>query len=285
MISDKITDLQLEQFLLNELPEEEMEIISEMTESDPLLKDRIEKIKRSDLEILEKYPAEMMKIRIREGIISMQKNPVNKTAGLTEQEIRHSTIRIKGFLAGKSRRALYSLTAASLTAAAALIMFLYVPGIMNLSTNNMDNDIVRIKGMQPGLFILRKAGSRTEQIENLSKAFKGDLLQIGYTSTGDYRYGVILSIDGRGAVTLHYPESENSDTLLQTNRKVMLQRAYELDDSPGFEKFILILSRDPVDVKSIIEKAKVLAESGEGSLNDSITASGTMSEYSLTLKK
>ena len=70
----------------------------------------------------------------------------------------------------------------------------------------------RIKGTEkidvskPHILVHRKVNDTVELLESGDEAKAGDLLQIAYVSAGA-DYGVILSIDGRGVVTLHYPES------------------------------------------------------------------------------
>jgi hypothetical protein len=65
----------------------------------------------------------------------------------------------------------------------------------------------------------------------------------------------------------------------------MLKRAYELDDSPYFEKFMLLLSEKPIVVKSVLEKAKILAQSRESTLNGQLKSEGGFLEFSLTVNK
>jgi hypothetical protein len=71
---------------------------------------------------------------------------------------------------------------------------------------------------------------------------------------------VILSVDGRGVVTLHYPESEDKDPILDQYKKTFLSTSYELDDAPDFERFFFITSKSEIDVQAILNSAKVLAK-------------------------
>ncbi len=286
----KYTDFQLEQFLLNELPDEIMDNIRIQIQTDSELKSRVDKLKNSSSDILEKYTADLMAAKIRSGIMLEKEKIYASASGVQKNNlaVKDNTPFMKIFsdyFKGKSLKLVYSISAASVATLAAFVIIFNLPGIFTGSIPVKDDDVIRIKGMEPGISIHRKTGSSIEKLKDMAKASRGDLLQIGYISTGEYKYGTILSIDGRGSVTLHFPESESGETLIKLNRKVMLKRAYELDDSPYYEKFILIISVKPIDVKSVIEKAKILAQSRESALNGQLTADGSSLEFSLTLKK
>ena len=98
-------------------------------------------------------------------------------------------------------------------------------------------------------------------MEEAEKALPGDLLQLAYVSAGD-THGIILSIDGRGVVSLHFPEARNASTRLEINREIFLPNAIELDDAPDYERFFLITSPGPLDVSSVLESAGDLAAGG-----------------------
>jgi hypothetical protein len=68
---------------------------------------------------------------------------------------------------------------------------------------------------------------------------KGDTLQLGYVAAGR-RFGVIASIDARGTVTLHLPETPGPAAALERDGERALAHAFELDDSPGFERFVFV---------------------------------------------
>lgn len=290
MKSYKFTDFQLEQFLLNELPDEMMENIRMQIHTDSELKSRVDELKNSSSDILEKYRADLMAVKIRSGLMLENEKIHASVSGTSQNNLtakdNNSFMKIfSDYFKGRSPKLIYSISAASVSVMAAFVIFFNLPGIFTGNIPVKNDDVTRIKGMEPGISIHRKTGSSIEELKDMTKASQGDLLQIGYISTGEYKYGTILSTDGRGSVTLHFPESESGETLIKVNRKVMLKRAYELDDSPDYEKFILIISKKPIDVKSIIEKAKILAQSRESALNGQLTADGSSLEFSLTLKK
>jgi len=70
------------------------------------------------------------------------------------------------------------------------------------------------------------------------------------------RFGIIASIDARGRVTLHLPESPGPAVALDRDGERALPHAYELDDSPGFERFFFVTSDAPFATPEIAESLK-----------------------------
>jgi hypothetical protein len=145
-------------------------------------------------------------------------------------------------------------------------------------------EITRLKGMESGLYVYRKKNSGVEILKDGSSAAAGDLLQMSYISTED-SYGVILSIDGRGTVTLHYPRNLGAEPKLKTNSKVILPYAYELDDAPDFERFFLILSPSIIDVKEVMHAAELLARSPGRSRKEKIQLDESVTQISVLIVK
>jgi hypothetical protein len=129
-----------------------------------------------------------------------------------------------------------------------------------------------VKG-PPSLRIHRKTASGAELLSRQAVVRKGDTLQIGYIAAGK-RYGVIASVDGRGTVTLHLPESPGPAAPLEQGGAHALPHSYELDDSPGFERFVIVASDTP------FATAEVMAALKRG---DPLPASLVVSQ--LTLRK
>ena len=100
---------------------------------------------------------------------------------------------------------------------------------------------IGIKGFKPSLRIHRKIKAGSELLRAGALVRKGDTLQVGYMAAGR-RFGVIASIDARGTVTLHLPESPGPAAALERDGERALAHAYELDDSPGFERFVFVTS-------------------------------------------
>lgn len=112
-----------------------------------------------------------------------------------------------------------------------------------------DNDIL-LKGHSRRLAIHRigKAGAEALRLSNGDSAASGDLLQVG-TLAGPKRYVAILSLDGRGQITRHIPESGDSGVLVASSLEA--PHSYQLDDAPAFERFVLVESKTAFDLASI----------------------------------
>ena len=110
-----------------------------------------------------------------------------------------------------------------------------------------------IKGGMPHLSVFRNGGDREEELTDGDVARKGDVLQLAF-STGGAQSLLICSVDGRGAVTRHYPLGEEN-TLVSRGQRVLLPVAFELDDAPGYEKFFLVWSTEPaqMDVATVCD--------------------------------
>lgn len=154
--------------------------------------------------------------------------------------------------AGARRRVLLPALAA---VAAGVVAVLLVP-------RQPDSDGNRIKGMAPHLEVYRKpAAGEPETLPAGSAVRAGDLLQLSYVASGA-AYGVVVSVDGRGAVTLHLPEGGGRAVALRRGGAVALAHAYQLDDAPGFERFFLVTGRTPFDSATVLEAARRIASLG-----------------------
>ena len=94
---------------------------------------------------------------------------------------------------------------------------------------------------------------------------EGDTIQLAYTVPGNAEastplYGVIFSIDGRAALTLHYPSPADGAARLAAGKRTVLDEAYTLDDAPRFEAFFMVVSAEPPDVNAVLDKARLLAK-------------------------
>jgi len=292
---DQIPDIYIEQYLLNELPENLRKEMNELIMAENSLRDRIENLKESNKSILSGYPAEFMISEIEKRAKSIKSaaesaaEPENHQAENSANQARSVIINFsiknlyKKISGASSRR--YTLSLAS-AAVIILVVFFMVPGLRITDRFNTEYETdVRIKGLESKLVIYRMKGKEIEELKNFDIARKGDIIQLGYIATDKYRYGTIISIDGRGTVTLHHPESTENQNELTINKKIILNKSYELDDSPSFERFIMILSTEPVHTSDIISKAKKLAISRESSLNGPIDAGKETIEFSSVIKK
>lgn len=128
----------------------------------------------------------------------------------------------------------------------------------------------RIKGLEPELTIfMQDAAGGASELPDGATVYENASLQVAFRSAG-YRHAAIISIDGRGVVTLHTPSSPMSPTAIDDGGEVLLPWAYILDDAPLFEDFYLALSNDPIDVSRLIEIAERAATSGRRDLTQTV---------------
>ena len=133
---------------------------------------------------------------------------------------------------------------------------------------------IGIKGdLKPVLRIYRKTRSGSELLSAQASVHRGDTLQIRYVAAGK-RFGVIASVDARGLLTFHLPESEGPAVALDRDGERALPHAYELDDSPGFERFFFVTSNAPFTTAEIAQALR----SGSG-------LPVPLASFELTLKK
>jgi hypothetical protein len=158
------------------------------------------------------------------------------------------------------------LLAPTLVAAAALVWISVRDEPPTLATHveiidDGEPEQTRIKGgVEPHLVIDRRTAAGHERLVADQLVRPGDLLQVSYVPAGR-RHGVIVSIDGAGAVTLHHPEAPGASPVLSEGSEVPLAHSYELDDAPGFERFVFV-TRDgqPPTVDEVMRAAERLAE-------------------------
>lgn len=232
----------LERFVLGELPKAEMDRIESRIQKEPNLKEEIERLRHSDREILEHYPASVMVREITEGVNALCPG---KPSLPSRTFFRTGPV--------------FATVAAALLISFSLILFR--PFSSSHARPDPDN---RVKGIAsidpavPSLHVFRRKQGDVEELRNGAGAVAFDLLQLGYTA-GGFRFGIIFSIDGNGTVTLHYPYDSGQNPLLIHKKLVFLNNSYELDRAPEYERFFFIYSLNELDVKKILRAADRLA--------------------------
>ena len=111
-----------------------------------------------------------------------------------------------------------------------------------------------IKGPQQTakLAIYRKGSDGPDRLAPGTKVRAGDVLQLAYVSSGR-AFGVVASVDARGTITWHLPEGEGTASPLAPRGETHLPHAYRLDDSPGFERFVLVTSDQAFSTEAVRE--------------------------------
>jgi hypothetical protein len=123
-------------------------------------------------------------------------------------------------------------------------------------TDEVPREIIGVKGeVKPVLRIYRKTASGSELLRAHAAVHRGDTLQIRYLAAGK-RFGVIASIDARGEITFHLPEAPGLAVALDRDGERALPHAYELDDSPRFERFLFVTSDAAFATAEVVQALK-----------------------------
>ncbi|MCP4896757.1 MAG: ActD-like protein [bacterium] len=237
LTSALFSDFELERYRLGELSETRMTVLKHRLIEDEELQGRLKKLESSDQELLERHPARLTVAGIR-----------GRLEGHTHQPPpMRNPLRIRLWVAP-----------ALLTAAILVVVILPRAPLVQESPRvaESEEDSIRIKGLQPELVLFRKTAAGSEHLHDGANAIDGDLIRIGYQAAGR-PYGVIVSLDGRGVVTLHYPrQGKHADQL--DSGMVLLNFAYELDDAPAFERFYFVTSDRPFEVSVVLQAVQSL---------------------------
>lgn len=242
--STSIPDLLIEQLALGEGHGPTIETVAERFRI-PVdeMRQRIAELKASNQVILDAYPAKQVRAQLETRLANSQRPTWRRSVYL-------------GLLAS--------------TATAALLVWVWQPVVDTRSEQAplgqppIDQWIVRSKGTSK-LFVYRQSDhGAAERLESGGRADAGDVVQLAY-SVSNAQYGVVLSIDGAGHVTLHFPSNQRESTALAT-KPTILPYSFRLDAAPGFERFVFITSDHPLDVNQVLEAARETAGSSDGPL-------------------
>lgn len=265
MNEEAISEYYLERYALGELPNEKKEEIHRLSSAIPEIQAALERIETSNQEILDLYPSPTVKAGLLARLEDMRKKPFP----------------FKRFLAIAS------------AASVLLILVLVLPRIKHeprsMAPGTKTDDIL-VKGIplvdlsRTQLLVYRKIRDKVENLSDGDKAKTGDLLQLAYVTTRD-SFGMILSIDGRGTVTLHFPESDGRSTKLDPGKQSLLPHAFELDDAPKFERFFFLTSDSPIDVARVLEEARDLAKQPEQVQTKDLDLPQDLVQYSILILK
>jgi hypothetical protein len=274
----EISDLTLEQYALGELAPEKESRVRAALESDAALRARLEALRESDRQILAAYPAEQMAAAIRARLEAGR--------GLR----RRDADRARQFPRQRAARRAPPLALALPIAAAALLFisfFTVRERVLPQLATSM-TEATRLKGVRPHLTVYRKTAGGAEELASGQPARQRDVLQISYTAA-DARYGVIVSLDGRGTLTWHLPPgaagAPGAAPALTRQGEVVLSSAYELDDAPGFERFFLVYSAASFDARVVEQAVRKLASRSAGAESAALALPPSLKQYSVVLKK
>ena len=232
----RVPDLLLERYRLGEMTPDEGAAFERRLHGDEELRQRLRALDASDEEIRRRYPAEVLGSQVRRRLEAGAKD-APRTAGARFFGLRWRTVAV---LAG-------------------VLVLAVLVGPPLLGPDDDPGD--RVKGLDPTLLLFRKTPEGSEPLKDGAAARAGDLIRIGYRAAGE-RWGVIVSVDGRGVVTQHLPRDGAQAARLSTESQALLDFAYELDDAPRWERFYFVAGSAPFDATPVIEAARGVAAPG-----------------------
>lgn len=268
--SKKTPSWLIERAAQGELDSAEMaELRSRLLAEGRSLDDELEKLRQSNHQILKQLPREMMGAAIRRRAVEAQ--------------------RVHG-----SR---LSMLFRPLAAAGALGLIVLVA--RGLGDHGIDGPLLEqssekttIKGDEarsPRLLVYRQrpgGGRDSELLFDGARGGRGDLLQLAYDKAPEGLFGVLVSLDGAGKVTQHLPEEGARQALpLIAFRELRLPSAYELDDAPGFERFVLVTASQPFAVTIAFDAAHALARRGAAARTQPLPLAPSFFQTSVLLNK
>ena len=244
--STRTPDLLLEQLVLGELTPERAAAVRARLAREEGGQARLEALEASDAAILDTYAPVVMKAGIE--------------ALLTEAG-GHRRVWLGG------RVLVPAVTMAALLVALAVPFFGERSGAgegEGASAPWQAGSGVRTKG-DPRFSLHLKTATGSEPLASGAVVRPGDRIGLRYLAAGA-RHGVILSVDARGVVSLHHPDRPDGSTALDSSGAQDLPFAYELDDTPGAERFWFVTGDGPVDVEALIAAVKQLSGGSARSL-------------------
>jgi hypothetical protein len=238
-IPPRVPDLILERYRLGEMTPDEAAAFERRVRGDDELRQRLQALEASDEEIRRRYPADVLGAQVRRRLEAGAKD-VPRAVGAGFFGLGWRTVAV---LAG-----------------VLVLVVLVAPPLLGPG----DSPGERVKGLEPTLLLFRKTAEGSEPLKDGAAARAGDLIRIGYRAAGQ-RWGVIVSVDGRGVVTQHLPQDGAHAVRLSTESQALLDSAYELDDAPRWERFYFVAGSAPFDTAPVIEAARGVAAPGAAS--------------------
>lgn len=178
----------------------------------------------------------------------------------------------------------------ALTAALVLLGLLLVPAEPRTpwppsAVQRGASGLERAKGLVPAIHVYRRHAGSAERLDAGAALRAHDLLQLGYVAAGR-KYGVLVSIDGAGQVTLHRPAAPDLDSALEPGSgEHLLSSAYEIDDAPEFERFFWVVSPLPLAPAAVLEAARELAREPGRAREEPLRLPRGVEQYALTFRK
>ncbi|MBQ7080033.1 MAG: hypothetical protein IJM92_10335 [Fibrobacter sp.] len=268
-----IPDWKLERFLTGDLPEKEMNEIRKLEAADAMLAQRVKMLREDNKAILNKLPFEML----AEKIDAVDAGTVTETAVAANLGTAKEN-------AGNAEKNAPRFSIMKFAAAAVFVLAVALVAFMAQRETSVMNERVgsdvaavggprntqvalaetqsdtRIKGMDARMEVWKKTPAGIVQLNDLDSVGEGDEIQLRY-SVPEKCFGLLFSMDGNGALTLHMGNGEKA-VELAPGKMNSLPFAYKLDDAPYFEKFFFVTSPkeftvEECDVDKLLKRSDV----------------------------
>lgn len=283
-------DWELERLLLGELSEARAQALKSQLAQDPALQQRLNELKRSSEELLKSLPP-----RVFAQEVSRRRDAQARVQAAAQEPSQKPTASHK-----PSHKPLWAAVfSTTVTAALAGFVLLHAPE-SNLDSDGPnavkgahdplllsahgENDVTRAKGLEPQLRIYRLEGDRITRLLDSAAVPSHARVQLSYLTPGK-PYGVLLSIDGAGKVTLHQPTAATEEARLDPSGEHQLPFSYELDEAPAFERFFLVSADKPVAVTAVVAAAEKLAQNPQQAKASPLPLPAEIAQTSLLLEK
>lgn len=227
-MTQPISDLLLEQLLCGDLPAQEHQELAQRVAADPDATARLDAMREDNARLLNRFPPAIQAEQIK-------RRQAAATAKRRDRRLWIAAPLLAGLLAA-----------------------LLIPGAPTDPAAPDQPEVTRIKGLQPGLRIFRQAEGEPELLADGAHARAGDVLQIGWRAQIG-QHVAVLSLDGRGQVTRHWPPNAAVTTPSEEASQIA-PTAYKLDDAPELERFFLITSARPIQLPELERAIQALPD-------------------------
>lgn len=232
----RVSDWTLERLHRGELGPEDgptARAVREQLEAEPGGTQRLERLRSDDAEVLVQHPPEQVAREIRRRLSVLD-------------------------TAAPRRRMTLWLALPTFTAGLAVAALLLIPRGNDPANDTLSpvGEQIGIKGLEPQVRVYRREAQGVRRLGNDAHVQAHDVLQVAYVAAGQ-AYGAIVSVDSRGTVSWHVPEQPGRAVALERNKEQGAPHSYELDATPGNERFFFLSSETVFAADAVV--ADVLA--------------------------
>lgn len=233
----------LEGVLLGEISPEDIERVRLQAGETPL-SDLLEILKASDREILRWYPPEQVTAEILRRF----------RAGTWMR----SVLWARWLREPPKLRMRYPALVPILGVSLLVAMTLFPrPPEGGSETDFVEAESTRPKGEPGPIQLFRRTASGAEMLGPGQVVSEGDLVQLQLRVPGGC-FATVLSLDGSGRVSRHWPVLGDSASVVSSGMGFLLPQSFQLDRAPGFEWFFLVTSQERFPIEDVLAEAERL---------------------------